>query len=88
MISFLINFVNILFEALSLAIVIRIFLSWFRVDPYNQFMQILYQITEPVLAPFRRIIPPIGMIDISPIVALLVLGLMQQIVITMLIQLF
>jgi YggT family protein len=51
MITFLINFVNILFEVLSLAIFVRIILSWFRVDPYNPFMQILYQITEPVLAP-------------------------------------
>ncbi|MGI6208125.1 MAG: YggT family protein [Anaerolineae bacterium] len=85
---FLINFVNILFEVLSLAIFVRIILSWFRVDPYNPFMQILYQITEPVLAPFRRIIPPIGMIDITPIVALLVLRLVQRIIINLLISLF
>ena len=43
---FLINFVNILFEVLSLAIFVRIILSWFRVDPYNPFMQILYQIAN------------------------------------------
>lgn len=83
---FLINFVNILFEALSLAILVRIFLSWFRVDPYNRFVQILYQITEPILSPFRRLIPPIGMIDITPIVALLVLQLVQRIVLTMLVS--
>lgn len=87
MISFLINFVNLLFQILQLAILVRIILSWFRVDPYNPFMQILYQITEPVLEPFRRVIPPIGMIDITPIVALLVLRLVQRIVVTMLLGL-
>ena len=88
MIIFLVNFVNILFEVLSLAILVRVVLSWFRVDPYNRFVQILYQVTEPVLAPIRRIIPPIGMIDITPIVALLVLQVVQRIVVTMLVQMF
>lgn len=87
MISFLINFVNLFFQILQLAILVRIILSWFRVDPYNPFMQILYQITEPVLEPFRRVIPPIGMIDITPIVALLVLRLVQRIIVTMLLGL-
>ncbi|NPV07246.1 MAG: YggT family protein [Anaerolineae bacterium] len=85
--SFLINFVNLFFQILQLAILVRIILSWFRVDPYNPFMQILYQITEPVLEPFRRVIPPIGMIDITPIVALLVLRLVQRIIVTMLLGL-
>ncbi len=87
MISFLINFVNLFFQILQLAILVRIILSWFRVDPYNPFMQILYQITEPLLEPFRRVIPPIGMIDITPIVALLVLRLVQRIIVTMLLGL-
>ncbi|MGQ9552758.1 MAG: YggT family protein [Anaerolineae bacterium] len=88
MIIFLLNFVNILFDVLSLAILVRVVLSWFRVDPYNRFVQILYQVTEPVLAPIRRIIPPIGMIDITPIVALLILQVVQRIVVTMLVQMF
>lgn len=88
MIVFLINFINILFEVLSLAILARVILSWFRVDPYNRLVQLLYQITEPVLAPFRRVIPPVGMMDITPIVALLVLQLAQRIIITMLVQMF
>jgi len=83
MITFLINFIDLLFTALDLAILARILLSWFRVDPYNRVVQTLYQITEPILAPFRRLIPPIGLIDISPIVALLVLQILQRIVITM-----
>ena len=82
--AFLINFVDILFQVLYLAILARVILSWFPVRPGNPFFTlavIINQITEPVLAPFRRIIPTIGMMDISPIVALLVLNLLQRVVI-------
>jgi YggT family protein len=87
MIVFLINFIDILFQVLSLAVLARVILSWFRVDPYNRFVQILFQVTEPVLAPIRRLIPPMGMIDITPIIALLLLQLAQRIIVTMLAQL-
>jgi YggT family protein len=80
MTAFLAYFVSLLFRALSLAVLIRVFLTWIPINPYNRFVQLLYQITEPILRPFRRIIPPIGMVDISPIVALLVLQLVEQIV--------
>lgn len=80
MTGFLITFVNLLFEVLSLAILARVFLSWFQVDPNNQLIQLLYQITEPVLGPLRRVVPPLGMIDITPIVALLVLQVAQRVI--------
>jgi YggT family protein len=80
MTAFLAYFVSLLFRALSLAVLIRVFLTWIPINPYNRLVQLLYQITEPILRPFRRIIPPIGMVDISPIVALLVLQLVEQIV--------
>jgi len=83
---FLVNFVNILFEVLTLAVLARVVLSWFRVDPHNRLLQILFQVTEPVLAPIRRIIPPVGMIDITPIVALLILQVAQRIIVTMLVR--
>jgi YggT family protein len=77
--GFVIEFVNILLYALNLAIIGRILLSWLpifgiHVDRYNPIARILYDITDPILEPFRRIIPPIGMVDISPMVAVLVLN--------------
>ena len=59
-------------KALSWIIVIRALLSWVNPDPYNAFVQFLYKITEPILAPFRRIVPmhTIG-VDFSPIFALI-----------------
>jgi YggT family protein len=58
----------------SIALLIYILLSWFPGARESQFGYFLSKICEPYLEPFRKIIPPIGMIDISPIVALLVLN--------------
>jgi len=44
----------------------------------NRIMKFLVNVTEPLLGPLRRIIPPLGMMDISPIVAFLILWLFQQ----------
>jgi YggT family protein len=74
------TFVNILFTLLELAILARVLLSWFRVDPYHPAVSFLYQITEPILRPLRRVIPPLGMMDISPIVALILMDIIRQII--------
>ncbi|MBI4214201.1 MAG: YggT family protein [Chloroflexi bacterium] len=84
LIPFLANFINILFQGLILAIVGRALLSWFPIRPGNPFYPlavILNQVTEPILAPLRRVIPTIGMIDISPIVALLLLQFIQGVLV-------
>ena len=80
------NFIDILFALLELAILARVLLSWFRVDPYHPAVAFLYQITEPILRPLRNIIPPLGMIDISPIVALILMGVLRQIIQTILLS--
>lgn len=75
----LIQTIDLVFTVLYLAIMARIMLSWFRFDPYHPLSLFLYRVTEPILGFFRGIIPPIGMIDISPIVAIVVLGIVQQV---------
>lgn len=74
------TFINILFTVLELAILARVVLSWFRVAPYHPAVAFLYQITEPILRPLRQVIPPLGMIDISPIVALILMDIVRQII--------
>jgi len=77
-----ITFVDILFTVLAYAILARALLSWFRLGPDNPLVAILYEITEPVLAPLRRVIPPLGgMIDITPIVAFFLLQIIQQLLV-------
>jgi YggT family protein len=67
---------SILTQLISLyswALIIYILLSWFPNARESAIGQFLAKICEPYLDPFRKIIPPLGMIDISPIVAILVL---------------
>ncbi|HEX2987110.1 MAG TPA: YggT family protein [Chloroflexota bacterium] len=77
---FLYRFVDLLFNILIFAIVGRALLSWFNLGPGNPIVRLLYEITEPILAPMRRVIPMIGMLDISPIVAILLLSFMQNLI--------
>jgi YggT family protein len=86
--SFIYRFVDLLFTALTLAIVARAVISWFRVSPYHPVVQFLDQLTEPILAPLRRVIPPIGMVDISPLVAILLLQVVQQLALVFIASVF
>ena len=79
--NLLADFIDLFFFLLSLAILARVLLSWVRVSPYHPAVEFLYRITEPILAPLRRIIPPVGMVDISPIIAMLLLQIIQQVVV-------
>ncbi|MFH1593744.1 MAG: YggT family protein [Candidatus Omnitrophota bacterium] len=64
---------EMIFNILYFLLVIRIILSWFGVNPYNDLVQILMKITEPILAPFRRLPLQFGMMDFSPILAFIAL---------------
>jgi YggT family protein len=55
----------------SVIIILGAILSWFSPDPYNPLVQAVYALSEPVLLPFRRVIPNLGGLDFSPLVALL-----------------
>ncbi len=77
------NFVDVLFNVLILAILARALLSWFRIGPDSKLGLVLYEVTEPILGPLRRVIPPLGgMIDITPIIALFLLQFLHSIIVT------
>lgn len=59
----------------------RIILSWFPVDPYNSIVTFLFQITEPLLAPFRRLPLRLGMLDLTPFVAFVALFFIRNILV-------
>jgi len=77
-VTFLFNFLKLLCEALTLAIFLRAILSWFSPSPTNMLTNILYQVTEPLLAPLRRIVPRVGMLDLTPLVAIILLQLIAS----------
>lgn len=80
--EFVLFFVNILFFILQFAIIVRALMSWFNPSPENPIARIVYEITEPVLSPLRRIVPRIGMIDITPIVAILLMQVIESVLVS------
>ena len=83
------SYLNTLFAIYSLLIIIRILLSWVPNIPYNRILSVViafvYDVTDPYLNLFRRLIPPLsigpGAIDISPMLALILLAVLQRIVV-------
>lgn len=65
--------VDAVFTLLMAAIFIRVIGSWIGIGPYNRWMRPMYVLTNWLIDPIRRILPPMGMIDFSPMVAWLVL---------------
>jgi YggT family protein len=78
--SYLQTFVDILFNVLLFAILGRVLISW--IDPMGNMRvtQILREITEPILAPIRSVLPSLGMIDLSPLVAMLLIQLLHSLI--------
>ncbi len=76
--DFLRTFLGLLFNVLYVALIGRILLSF--IDPQGgmRVTQILSEITEPILGPIRRVLPTIGFIDLSPMVAFFIIGVLQQ----------
>jgi YggT family protein len=74
----LVPYLNVFLSILEMAIFLRAILSWFPMDRDNLLVRALNGITEPVLSPLRRVVPRVGMFDITPMVAMLVLFVMQQ----------
>ena len=62
----------------------RVIISWVRLDPYNPIVPFIYDITEPILAPIRNLIPGSMMMDFSPMVAWIIAFALRQLLITLL----
>ena len=78
--------VNTAFNVVFWVIILTIFLSWIpNVDWQNPFLRAFRSFTDAILSPFRSIIPPINGLDLSPIIALIVLQLVQAAVVRVLI---
>jgi YggT family protein len=73
-----------LFSLLMIALFVRVIASWFGISPYSRWMRPVMVATSWLVEPIRRILPPVGMIDFSPMVAWLVLWLARGVVMGML----
>ncbi len=63
----LLQFINAVIMAAWIALFVRVILSWFPVSRENPIVAVVFQITDPMLAPIRRIMPRTGMLDLSPL---------------------
>ena len=84
--AMLIQGIYLFFTIIIWIMIVRILLSWFpNINWYNQPFKAMKEITDPILEPFRRIIPPISGIDFSPIIAFLVLEILREVIVRILI---
>lgn len=79
--GFLVQFIQLLFQALSFALLARVLLSW--IDPMGNWRvtELVRETTEPILAPIRSVLPSLGGFDFSPLIALLLLQFVGNLVI-------
>lgn len=80
---FLVNFVQVLGNILYFALIARVLLSWVNLGPGNPLVVIVHQVTEPILAPIRRVMPKFGMLDFSPMVAMILVFVVQRVLISL-----
>ena len=82
--EFIHRFVEVLSIILHVAILGRVIISWLPISPEHPISVILHQVTEPILGPIRRVLPKLGMLDFSPIVAILLIVVIQNVLLRLL----
>lgn len=80
----IVQVINTFAEILILVVILSAILSYFM-DPYHPVRRGISNIVEPMLTPIRRVIPPMGMIDFSPLILIVLIQLAKQIIISLLI---
>tara|TARA_B100000530_G_C15838739_1_gene440459 strand:- start:401 stop:655 length:255 start_codon:yes stop_codon:yes gene_type:complete len=79
--------VNLIFQIINIAILVRVVLSWIPHNRMNPLIDIIYQITDPILKPIQSVVPPIGgRIDITPMIAMFLIQFLRPIIIGLLIS--
>lgn len=71
------------FDFLRIAILVRVVSSWLPISPYSPWIRWAYAVSEPILTPLRQIIPAMGPMDITPIIAYFIIGFLQGAVVRM-----
>lgn len=78
MINFLVNAFDMFANLMVILIFIRVIMSWFQVK--NRFAEVIFELTEPVLVPVRKVLPKTVLLDFSPIVTFLLLQVLQYLI--------
>jgi len=78
--------ISLVFNILYIVLVVRVIMSWVGADPYNEIVRVVFMITEPILAPLRKLPLQAGALDFSPIVAFILLSVLKNFVVNILYQ--
>ena len=85
------NAINIIFRAYTILIFARVIVSWIRIDPYHPFwgpiLRFVFQATEPIMQPIRRLLPNMGGLDFTPLIVLIGMDLLRVLLINVLVGL-
>lgn len=80
--------INTLFQIFIFLIFARVIMSWVRPNPYHPtwgpIIRVIFQLTDPIMEPVRRLLPPMGGLDFSPIIVLFGLDLLRRLVLSLL----
>jgi YggT family protein len=84
-----IQIINLIFNFFYILILARVIFSWIQVDPYHPtwgpILRFVYQMTEPIMAPVRNVMPSMGGLDLSPIIVLFGIDILRRILISALV---
>ena len=86
MIEILVLFINAISQLLVILVIISVILSYFM-DPYHPIRRSIDGVVEPMLAPLRRVVPPLGMIDLSPLILIILIQVLANIIVRVLLSL-
>jgi YggT family protein len=81
MTSVLVNFIQLLAFLFWFLLIARVVMSWTNPRGGGGLTAFVYQMTEPILGPIRRLLPPTGGIDWSPLIAMLLLGVIVRVIV-------
>jgi YggT family protein len=84
----LVQIVSLAIGVFQLLLLARILMGWINVDPYHPVVRFLYNATEPILAPVRKVIPPAGMFDLSPMVVFIGVIILEAFLISLIRSIF
>jgi len=86
-IQFLIWLINFVVQLITLVVIVQAFLSYF-VSPWHPVRETINRFVNPMLAPIRRVLPPIGGLDFSPFVLIILLQVIRSLLINLLVAIF
>ena len=84
--SYAVYLIQVLTLLMRIAILARVLVSWVRPDPYSPVVRFLYQVTEPILRPLRQALPTWQGIDFSPVMALVIIQLLEWILVRLMLS--